>query len=168
MVVEFAGWIGKTTCVEEKITIEVDSIFQMANLRFPKRPYGPACTHALYDAGCGVPKPGFTFNLSVGTIDPTLPQQVIHAAASGLPPGFVSLGTLTFTSGLNAGLFRSIKSDTGNKFTVIPRFPNIPSTGDNFKVTSGCDKTLSTCINKFNNFYNFNGFPFIPDETVFG
>ena len=31
-----------------------------------------------------------------------------------------------------------------------------------FYIYAGCDKTMSMCKNKFKNFANFNGTPFIP------
>jgi hypothetical protein len=34
--------------------------------------------------------------------------------------------------------------------------------GDQFKLLPGCDRTLSTCTNVFNNAIHFGGFPYIP------
>ena len=38
--------------------------------------------------------------------------------------------------------------------------------GDTFTVTAGCDKSLDTCIARFNNVANFRGFPFIPGNDA--
>jgi len=34
--------------------------------------------------------------------------------------------------------------------------------GDQFQLLPGCDRTLATCTNVFNNAIHFGGFPFIP------
>ena len=34
--------------------------------------------------------------------------------------------------------------------------------GDQFEIIAGCDKTKTSCKNKFNNLINFRGFPDIP------
>ena len=34
--------------------------------------------------------------------------------------------------------------------------------GDQFRLLPGCDRTLTTCTNVFNNANHFGGFPYIP------
>jgi uncharacterized phage protein (TIGR02218 family) len=34
--------------------------------------------------------------------------------------------------------------------------------GDSYSLQAGCDKTLPTCITRFNNALNFRGEPFVP------
>jgi hypothetical protein len=34
--------------------------------------------------------------------------------------------------------------------------------GDEFQLLPGCDRTLATCTNVFNNSAHFGGFPYIP------
>jgi uncharacterized phage protein (TIGR02218 family) len=36
------------------------------------------------------------------------------------------------------------------------------SAGDTFSITAGCDKSFSTCRDRFANILNFRGFPHIP------
>jgi hypothetical protein len=44
--------------------------------------------------------------------------------------------------------------------------PYAPAPGDQFTAYPGCDKSVFTCQNKFNNLLNFGGFPFIPNEET--
>jgi hypothetical protein len=44
--------------------------------------------------------------------------------------------------------------------------PYAPAQGDEFTVYPGCDKSVFACRNKFNNFLNYGGFPFIPNEET--
>jgi uncharacterized phage protein (TIGR02218 family) len=168
IVKEWVGWMGQIKASRDKITIEVNSLMQQLNMRIPKRMYSPSCTHALYDAGCTLNKANYTYGFTVGSVDSSYPQQIVHPASyPGVTVGSFQLGAMEFTSGENAGLIRSVKADYGSYFWLSSTLPNTPSIGDHFTVTFGCDKTLITCISRFNNFNNFNGFPFIPAETIF-
>jgi hypothetical protein len=42
--------------------------------------------------------------------------------------------------------------------------------GDDVTIWVGCDKSPTTCLNKFDNIFNFRGFPDIPkeDDNPFG
>lgn len=169
IVKEYGGWIGQIKATRDKITIELNSIFQQMNLRLPKRTYSNACTHALYDAGCTVGRAGWTNGFTVNGTNASYPVQIVQVSGypSYRPAGTFNLGKVQFTSGLNTGLVRGIKADWGSAFWLTAALPNIPAVGDTLNVSAGCDKLLSTCINKFNNFPNFNGFPFIPQEQIF-
>lgn len=46
---------------------------------------------------------------------------------------------------------------------LVHPLPFVPKTGDLFTLTPGCDKTLATCIKKFNNKTNHGGFEFVPE-----
>jgi hypothetical protein len=80
--------------------------------------------------------------------------------------GYFSMGVIIFTSGVNNGLSRLIQTYTNNGSNnvcnVIPPLPNAPSSGDTFSCIPGCSRTLSTCVNKFNNEAHFMGYPFVP------
>lgn len=175
----YSGWLGKIDLTRDKITWELNSILFQANIRIPKRTYAAPCTHALYDLGCSPgngPSPGpnkanFGGVNTVKSIDGTLPQQIIHMHNNDATSAF-SLGYMKFTSGLNINLVRTIKQSTGtgpdDTFMVLMSpLPNTPQIGDTLIAYEGCDKTQSTCVNKFGNLNNFGGFPYIPQETVF-
>jgi len=94
----------------------------------------------------------------------------------GSPPpilatnGYFSEGVIWFTSGANAGLFRSITThDPSGALAVlnlVKPLPNIPAPGDSFLCVPGCDRRLATCSNKFNNSIHFGGFPYVPDPGL--
>ena len=73
-----------------------------------------------------------------------------------------------WTSGANQGAAIEVKTTS----TPAPRFRSNSGvhglrhcTGDTFTVTAGCDKSLDTCIAKFNNVANFRGFPLFRATT---
>ena len=46
--------------------------------------------------------------------------------------------------------------------TVKLAFLSPPATGDQFQLLPGCDRTIATCTNVFNNAVHFGGFPYVP------
>jgi uncharacterized phage protein (TIGR02218 family) len=70
---------------------------------------------------------------------------------------------VTFLTGANAGAQREIRlhGEDGQLFVYDP-LPFDIEVGDDVRLVAGCDKTLATCRDKFNNVINFRGEPFIP------
>ncbi len=173
----YGGWLGKIDMTRDKITWELNSLLFKANIRVPKRMYGAPCTHALYDPGCRPqtgPSPGpdpnnfkGTSPIAIGSIDSTLPQQILHPVGWGDGGGYYALGYLQFISGLNNNLTRTVKISNNSGITLMSPLPNTPQIGDQLNIYAGCDKTQNTCVYKFNNINNFGGFPYVPMETVF-
>ncbi|MCX8254020.1 MAG: phage BR0599 family protein [Beijerinckiaceae bacterium] len=76
-------------------------------------------------------------------------------------------GTITFTSGANAGVSATVKSvAAGASLTLAYPLQAAPAPGDAFTVYQGCDHRLTTCQSQFANQANFRGFPFVPPPTV--
>ena len=87
--------------------------------------------------------------------------------------GYYDLGTVTFTSGANAGQSRTIKQclqGIGGFASIsfaLP-LPCEPVVGDLFSIYAGCDKQQTTCAGKFSNLANFSAEPYVPvPETVY-
>jgi hypothetical protein len=78
-------------------------------------------------------------------------------------------GELKITSGDNSGCRRPILSDIAGVVTVIWPFPNVIANGNTYEIYPGCEKTITTCQDRFNNIENFRGFTHIPkwEETAF-
>jgi uncharacterized phage protein (TIGR02218 family) len=84
--------------------------------------------------------------------------------------GFFTGGRLMFTSGGNSGATCQIKNHnvitTDVSFLLWTALAHPIAAGDRFTVTAGCDKTLGTCREKFNNLVNHRGFPHMPGNDV--
>lgn len=77
--------------------------------------------------------------------------------------GYFSEGDITFTSGVNNGLTRTIAGyDASGAIQLVNALPHTPGVGDTFSVVPGCDLLMSTCNQKFNNLINYRGVPFVP------
>jgi hypothetical protein len=71
------------------------------------------------------------------------------------------------TSGANAGIARTVRSNQGQGVSVIVPWPFAVNVGDAFTAQLGCDGTKAMCQSRFDNLGRYRGMPFIPiAETV--
>lgn len=148
--------VGRTSA---KFTVNSDLI--LLDNYMPRNVYQPTCVHKLYDSGCTLSKNNFGFGGTVGA-----GATVTRIPWTGASANFTQ-GTITFTSGVNAGVTATIGSAQGGAWlTLIYPLEEAPGEGDTFTAYYGCDHTLPTCRSKFNNSANFRGFPFVPPVTV--
>jgi hypothetical protein len=94
-------------------------------------------------------------------------QLVIQGAPTSTWP--FRLGSIIGVTGANMGQSRTIYGfASGQTVSVKLAFLNPVSPGDEFQILPGCDRTMATCINVFNNTQlgqgtgRFGGFPFVP------
>ncbi|MBM3552724.1 MAG: DUF2163 domain-containing protein [Alphaproteobacteria bacterium] len=123
------------------------------------------CSADLGDARCGfdLMAPGFHATGVVaafagGVIDIDLSQN--------FDSGFFSGGALNFTSGANQDARFTVKSHRQEELRATVTLWTSPGgaiiAGDEVLMTSGCDKSPTTCRLKFSNIVNFRGFPHMP------
>jgi len=86
------------------------------------------------------------------------------------PDDYFTLGRITFTTGVLAGISRNVKAyqGSGGVFTLPYPLPSAPVAGVGFTALPGCDKTIPTCTVKFNNLKRNRSYPYIPvPETLY-
>lgn len=154
----FIGRVSEANMSRTNAVITVKSELELLNIQMPKNLYNLSCIHTLYDAGCTLAKTSFQTTTSINSGSTTTTLKFTDAQATG----YFEQGFLVFTSGANNGLKRTIKTHTNGTLTLALALPSIPAVGDTFTIYAGCDRTQSTCVNKFNNLLHFRGFPFIP------
>jgi uncharacterized phage protein (TIGR02218 family) len=148
--------LGRTTA---KFTVNSDLV--LLDIDMPRNIYQPTCLHTLYDPGCTLQKALFGTNGTVGA-NPT--SFAIYWA--GANANFAQ-GTITFTSGVLAGVSATVGSAVaGLQLNILIPLPAVPAQGDGFTVYFGCDHTIGTCQTKFNNLGNFRGFPYVPPPQM--
>lgn len=130
------------------------------------RVYGHSCDAVLGDTRCTL-----TIAAITGTV--TAVRDTRRFTASGLSSyaaGWFTYGTLSFTSGANAGRKALVKrhtlSGTVATFELWLALSEAIASGDSFTVTPGCDKQFATCKKKFANAVNFRGHPYMPGTTA--
>lgn len=83
--------------------------------------------------------------------------------------GWFDQGAMTFESSSNTGKAHEVRTwtqtDSRSVSFLPPPFVAIP--GSKVRIYPGCDKRLTTCVNKFANAINFRGEPYIPGQDAF-
>lgn len=159
-------WLGRLNIERAGgITIEatVASMTELLNVKFPTHLYYPPCIYTLGDMSCGVDLKKFRQRGTAtgGT------RSVIETNLS-LANAYLAQGHIIFTSGRNAGVMRTIRTNEGGAITVVMPFYYLPDIGDTFSVLPACDKSMSCCKLRFDNLAHFRGYPFIPvPETAY-
>src|SRR5262249_11245949 len=117
-----------------------------------------SCTHVFGGPMCQFNRTSLAVAFSAGAGST---QTVITNAPNSTTP-FVQ-GTIAGLTGANAGLTRTVAGFvSGSTVTVKIAFPFPIADSDQFELLPGCDRTLATCTNVFNNADHFGGFPYIP------
>ncbi|WP_343061955.1 DUF2163 domain-containing protein [Novosphingobium piscinae] len=161
----FQGFVSDCYPERTMIRVVVKSLQELLAQPFPRNVYQSVCSRTVYDAGCGANKALFT---STGTVASSpAPTTTSFKTGHAQAAGYFDQGVITFTSGANAGIRRTVKSyNPATGFTFALPLPVAPAIGDTISVFAGCDKTLATCRSKFNNAGNFRGFPWVPNPET--
>ena len=157
----FVGRVAEIDAGRSIATFNVNSHLELLNQNMPRNLYQSGCLNTLYDSACTLN--AATYGVS-GTALTGSTTSVINATIANAT-GYFDRGKIIFTSGVNNGVARSVKTylaGTPGTISLISPFPSAPAIGDTFTIYPGCDKTQATCTAKFNNLANFRGFPYIP------
>lgn len=159
----FAGVFGENTNTDEgELTFEIQGKFTR-NRQMLINVYQPSCRADLGDSLClfdiGAERREFT-------IDTVISQSVFQTTQLTQDDDFWKLGVVRFITGNNAGVSIEVmasKTADGEISMFLPA-PLTMQAGDTGEIWPGCDKTLLTCRNRFDNVINFRGEPFAPQE----
>lgn len=162
-VLRFSGPVDGVE-IEQDIGITVKSMLYRLSRVFPRAVFQPACDRTIFDGGCGLPRSAYqiTGALQAGSSDIKLLTGLTQDA------GYFDGGELLFTSGLNAGARRTVKTHIANGVLGLAYpLPREVAVGDSFVIVPGCDGTYARC-QKYNNTSRFRGQPFVPaPETAY-
>jgi uncharacterized phage protein (TIGR02218 family) len=125
------------------------------------RIYQYQCDVDLGSERCTVNLASYTYSGTVSALY-DLRLFAISGTVAGLADNYVARGKLVWTSGANAGRAVEIKSHGSGTIEVWQEPVNPVAVGDTFTVTAGCDKQPKTCRDKYANFMNYQGFPYMP------
>lgn len=80
--------------------------------------------------------------------------------------GYFAYGSVTFTSGQNAGFSMEVKTFAPGVVTLAMAMPYPIAVGDTYTITPGCDQQFGTCRDRYNNIVHFRGEPYIPGPDI--
>jgi hypothetical protein len=163
-IVWFYGRVADVEVGRTKIEMKVKSLLNLlAQQQMPRRLYQAACTHVFGDAMCTFNRASLAADVTAGAGSN---QAVIVTALSPSPATLYDQGTIIATSGANAGQKRTIARLSGGSAYLLKAWLEPVAAGDSFQLLPGCDHTLTTCQNTFNNISHFGGFPYIPPPEL--
>ncbi len=148
--------IGRLTC-----RMTVKSMLNKLAIDMPQEIWQPSCLNTLYDGKCTLSKAA---NSAAGSVGAGMTFTFIPW--SGSAQDIYNQGTITFESGPNVGVSRTVRQSTPAGLYLQRPLDYLPAVGDGFAVYHGCDKTMTTCQSRFNNLTNFRGFPFVPPPEL--
>lgn len=158
----FYGRVADVDIGRTAIKIKVKSLLDLLTQQMPRRLYQAACTHVFGDAMCGFDRTTMARDI-VCTNGTTQSQIYFSVGSPGISPSTLfDNGTLTGTSGANSGYKRSITQVVSGVIYLLEPWIFPVTVGDGFEMLPGCDHTIDTCTNVFNNLARFGGFPNIP------
>lgn len=165
--VQFRGHIGEVSRASGAFVAELRGLSEALN-QPQGRAYQRQCTAVLGDAACGVDlsAPGRAADVVLDAVEDA--RVLRFADPQGVAAGALVRGRVVVLEGAAAGLTGQIKTDSSDGATrtvaLWQRLEGGLAPGDVLRVEMGCDKTPTTCKERFANFANFRGFPHIPGE----
>lgn len=172
----FQGIVDSATAGRQKATLTLASQVSLLDIQMPRNLIQQSCLHSLYDSGCTLSKAAFTVT---GTVSTNLNNITNNDITTNLtqPDDQFSLGIITFTSGQNNGVSRTVRRylHTSGEVQFVNPPPNVILAGDAFSIVAGCPKTQAACGNTnaaigptFNNLAHNRSFPYVPvPETLY-
>jgi|SRR5665213_1556680 len=171
----FTGYLGTLTRGKVSFMTELRSIAQALNQPTGKL-YTKTCSVDLFSTECGLSVGGITNGLLTNVDVSAVFSRRMFASTDGtligIASGFYNGGLLTWTSGNNTGAAIEVKShalQVNGSVAWIELWESMPAdiqANDDFSIRVGCDKTIGTCLAKFNNVVNFRGFPRMPGPDI--
>ena len=164
--VRFEGSIGEISRTNGGFEAELRGLTDALN-QPQGRTYLPTCSAVLGDQKCrfNLSDPAYRAEVSIASIGG---GTVYRFAPLAFAEGWLNLGVLTILEGEAAGLSAVIKDDRsvdgGREVTLWAPLPVPPTPGQPVRLDAGCDKRKDTCVQKFANLINFQGFPHVPGE----
>lgn len=146
--VRFKGLAAQVTCVSFEFFLRQP---------IPIHRYGPQCNWTLFDASCKKAEGVFVTTINVDVADNKM--SVSAGTIGTYDTSFFALGYLKYQ--LNR---RMIVDHVGD--TVYLRYPllDLPATAY-VTLYAGCDGSIVTCRDKFDNVVNYGGHPYVPRDN---
>jgi uncharacterized phage protein (TIGR02218 family) len=158
------GYFRDIQLMDDKFFVNIEGVLSVLKKPITEN-YSPLCRASFCDMRCKLNREDYTFVGSIDGINSSI--SFFSTALIDFEKNYFKYGIITFVDGENIG--QKIEIGENNQGTVI--LNNNPSrdmsVGDNFTIVAGCDKTIETCAEKFDNNINFRGEPNIPRAKIY-
>lgn len=163
----FRGSLGEISWGGGAFSAELRGISEALN-KVRGRVYQSRCDAVLGDARCRKDLSEEIFGLDVELEGVEENRVLILPLLELYAPKWFERGVLRVLDGPGAGSVERIKTDRikngVRRIELWAALRTQVSAGTRVRIEAGCDKTRDTCRFKFDNLWNFRGFPNIPGE----
>jgi uncharacterized phage protein (TIGR02218 family) len=121
--------------------------------------YSPTCRAEFCDSRCSLDIADFTDS---GTVTAVAGIHTFNASGIGADLNQYALGYVTWVTGPNEGRRTEVQSSGGTQVRLLIKPPFQIEVGHTFTISQGCDKTIVTCEERYDNKVNFRGEPYVP------
>jgi uncharacterized phage protein (TIGR02218 family) len=158
-----SGMLGEVSVHKKQFVAEIRGLTQQLSQTIGEL-YSPSCRATLGDGRCKVNLASHTVT---GSITSKISDQQFTDSSRTETSGLFTSGLITFTSGANNGISMEVKeylhsTGSGGEIILVLPMPYTVSITDSYSLIKGCDKTLPTCKQRFDNIINFRGEPHVP------
>jgi hypothetical protein len=165
-VYQFAGIAGAPSIDEMKVSFPVLSPLVKLAAAFPNRQLSGPCPWKFDGTQCLHGGSSIKAIETDGVIEAgTTTIKIVDTSHRNEANDYWNVGMIEFTTGALDGIRRQITTSTAAGIVnLIQPLPSVPVTGVHYDIERGCDKTVRSCLKKFNNWTNFGGFKMLPKE----
>ena len=165
--VKFVGQANKPKIsARNKMVVTCADPCYLLNSEVPQRLLASNCCWSFADSNCNPPGGAGAFTVQFAAAAGTTASLMIPGTPFAGAAGIYTQGVVTCLSGANSGLSQYvILHNASGQLQLNQPWIVTPKVGDSFSVIQGCDKSATTCTQKFNNLVNFSGQPFTPVST---
>jgi uncharacterized phage protein (TIGR02218 family) len=166
----FDGYVTDTIGYNSGVlSLQVGSILDKLNEKFPKLVYSEFCPHRLYGQFCGLAAADWKESSTVN-FDGTTTRRIYADVFlfTNQAEGYWVRGEIKVTdeSSDEYNISRTILSHGDGYVDLMMPLESILATDTTFDAWPGCDKSGAMCDEKFDNYANFLGFEYIPKPEV--
>ncbi|ASF46993.1 baseplate hub domain-containing protein [Methylovulum psychrotolerans] len=157
VIYSFEGRVAEPKPSRTQVAFNVVADTELLNKMVPLNTITPSCLNILFDGRCGKNKADFSHT---GTVTTASKKALVCGLSQ--PDNYYRFGTVTFTSGQNAGAMRTVQAYSVGHFVFAKAFDYTPGPGDSFIAVAGCDLSEAVCGGTFDNLAHRRTFKFVP------
>lgn len=150
------GVVGEVSRSKNQYNCEFRSKTQFLQNKVVEKA-SPICPYILGDSNCTKDLTNFTFLTTITEVINNTTFKINLTKDNN----FFSYGKVTYLTGQSANTSSDINYNVGNEIHIQVPTNYSFAVGDEIRIIAGCDKTVNSCVNKFNNVINFGGLQFI-------
>lgn len=157
----YSGTLGRITDDRTGFSGELRSAKRLLDQDLVPRT-SPTCRATFCGRGCGLSASRFTNRFVIENIDFDLNRVQVP----GIQVADYLDGQIRFLDGPQTGIAFAIVGTDSNWLALDRPLSDGLANGTAAEIVQGCDHTLTTCANRFDNALNFRGEPFLPGNDL--